>query len=907
MKRIACILLGSLFLFACKDERIEPPGPGPNPDPGTGTGSDKQEIALNIYIPENGVSTYAGEFASANENFFDSIFIDLYQDNSLIDQVGFKRNELEIISDTVVKASYEVDNITTGNLIARVFANRRTPATISSEIVLPAGTPVTSFFMSGQDEIKRNNEGTAYIGTVHLVRNVAKLRTRVSLNSVFLPSNLNIDYDGIKIQVLHTPNNTSLFDGATPPSPAYIDCSERAVRKPPGFNSSVGGLVDSLYLYENISADQTNATQIKIVLPTRSNTEGNKTAEYTYTLNTNATGYNIKRNYIYTLDIKVRGQTLEPLITLDIEPWDDVPIDGSIHGTYLTTQSSEIVFDSNGRATIDFCSDAQAIYFDFSSFNSNNTAQLNFSASSPIKPVGIDSTNVTANLAPDGFRSGHILLDKQHCGSFGFQLEQSRFPDFPAVNFSGKICLRAGNIVKCLSFPARRTYDAHYIVGESILSGDLFTNATAQTDDNGSWLEVSSSRLYTGATNNYSNSVPTALYLHLDENLTTSIRTGSVTLTNTNTGAEKKIYVSQLPALRIGRFGYPTPSATNDDAIYSGDLYTEQLYEYTSSGPIYSESSASMISPNAIYNGSAMSWSAFDYAKYQVFDYQTATYEAINYCAQKNRISSNSTTDIQNGLKWFLPSQAQLMAMWIAYPSLDTIHSNIHKADIYWSSTDNGSYGSAQTLNFRYGNVGHYYKWVNYHVRCVRSVTPNHTPSNSMIEVVGSGADSYPVIDFSKGMPGNSYTTSSKLNTRGTEGDNVNKTLFKKLRVAKTDLLVSSSPFVTQNDAYDYCKTYTESGGTTGNWRLPTQRELYAVWILQTETESLAGLYGFTSLSSDEYYWSASYASTTWYNGAYTNAYMIWGSSTTPGESGNSPHHTITERHRARCVQEINN
>lgn len=898
MRRIAFIFLSSLVLFSCKEERIDSPDPNPNQ-------TDKQEIALNIYIPENSVATYAGEYASANENYFDSIYIDLYQNNTLINQVGFKRSELESISDTIVRAAYEVDNITTGTLTAKVFANRRIPATISDEVVYPTGTPATSFFMSGQNEVKRNIEGTAYIGTVHLIRNVAKLRTKISKNSVVLPSDLIIDYDNIKIQILHTPNSTSLFDDVTPSSTTYIDCTNRTVRKPAGFNATVGGQVDSLYLYENISTNQTNATQIKITLPTRSMSEGNKTAEYTYILNTNTTGYNIKRNYIYTLDIKVRGQDLTPVITLDIEPWNDVLVDGSIHGTYLTTQSSEIVFDPSGKATIDFCSDAQAIYFDFNEFNNNNTAQLGFATSSDIKPIGIDSTNTTAALAPAGFKSGHILLDKQHCGSFGFQLDLNKFPAFPAINFSGKICLRAGNIVKCLSFPARNTYDAHFIIGEPILNGEVFTSATAQADDNGSWLEVSVDRLYTtNATDNFSSVTPKALYLHLDENLTQNIRTGSITLVNANTGVEKKVYISQLPALRIGRFGFETTTPNGDSAQYIGDLYVEQLYEY-STLPVYSASGVSTIVPNnAIYNGNFTAWTAFDFTNYQTFNYQNTTYQAINYCAQKNRIKSDNSVELKNNLKWFLPSQAQLMAMWVAYPAIDTTHSNFNKADIYWSSTDNEAYTSAQTVNVRFGNVGHYFKSTPYYARCVRSATPTHTPSNSMIEIVGSGANSYPVIDFSKGMPAKAYTTTSKLNTRGHENDAVNKTLFKKLRVAKTDLLVSSNALITQNEAYDRCKTYTEAGGAAGNWRLPTQRELYAIWILQTEIERPT--LSFEYLNSSEYYWSSSYASTSLFNSAYTNAYIIWGSRKSPGESGNAPHHAITEKHRARCVQEVN-
>lgn len=908
MKRIALLLLALLTLASCKNHRVEPPPP---PDPDNPSG--KTLIALNIYVPGTSLSTYADEAASAAENYIDSLYIDLYQSNVLINQKKFKRTdqELQVINDSTVRASYEVDNITTGQLKAQVFANWQNPLKITSEIAIPLGTHATSFFMSGEGNIALNAEGTAYVGTVYVKRNVAKLRVKMSKNSIVIPSDLAIDYSNVQIQILHTPDNTTRFENETL-TPTYFNYAERGgtnLREASTFNTTTGGQIDSLYLYENRTSVKAEGTQIKITIPTLSPTEGNKTSEYTYTLYTTTTGYAINRNYIYIIDIKVRGQNLDPLITLDLEPWNDVPIDGSILGGYLTTKTSEIVFDENGIASIDFCSDAQAIYFDYSGFNNdpqNMANAIKIGQGEDIEVVGIEDAD--PNLAPPGYRDGQILLDKQHCGTFKFKLHDDLIAQLPAVNFAGTICVRAGNLVKCFTFPAGNVFDAHYIVGEPILNGETFTSAIASADDNGSWLEVSENRLYINPTTNYSSATPKALYLHLDENLTTSSRTGSITLVNTTTGVEKKFHITQLPALRVGRFGYTADVAVEDNGIYSSDLYMEQLYEY-STMPIYNAANSGVVPSNALYNGrfTALNSSVFNFSLYQTFNYQSATYQAINYCAQKNRIASASAIDINNGLKWYLPAQAQLMGMWISYYGIDSTHTNFNGADIFWSSTDHDSYDLyAHTLNFRYGNVGYYYQNLPYFARCVRDAKPSHTPSSTMVERRVSGTFEYPFVDFSKGMPVNSYTTVSKNNAaaRGDDKGVTNRTLYKTLRIAKNDLNISGTLLWTGDEAYTQCGSYSETGATSG-WRLPTQRELYAIWILQQELKATVPSFEYLG-SGDFNYWSATYASPTYYSNTWTSAWTIDGSFSPAGSSGNAPHQVLTNKNRARCVREEN-
>ena len=611
---------------------------------------------------------------------------------------------------------------------------------------------------------------------------------------------------------------------------------------------------------------------------------------------------------------------MDPLITLDLTPWEDVNIDGSIGGTYLTTDVSEIVFDSDpssptyGEATINFCTDAQAVYFDFTEFNLNNpTRTLGFD--SVTNSLILDGGIVPADplLAPNGFTDGQILLDQGHCGSFKFKLKLSDFPEFPSVNFSGSICVRAGNIVKCFTFPAINMYDAHFIVGEPIFEGELFTGATTQ---GGNWLEVSrGNRLYNNSTGTSLTTAAAAqIYLHLDENLTGDTRTGSVTLTNGS--VTKKINISQLSAIPVGRFGYSTNNSSTDVRTYDAGLFTEQLYEYERGVNYANVAAAGIPAQNFIYNGwgtAVAGWGTptanIVIASYtNNFKYQDALYSAINYCAYKNRPATRGGTLTANDIRWYLPSQAQLMGMWTSYESHKDIATSTFKATdslAYWSATSNSrnipGANEAQYLNFKYGNVGHTKMHVSvagterWATRCVRNGDNTNYPTSGMIT---SGS---PVtINFANGLPAESHNNTAKTaNGTGTEHSTNNRTLFRTLRVASRD---HTSPV--KWDAATNCSGYTE-GSLTSGWRLPTQRELQAIWILQSEIKA-ANPATFDLLKDDDYYWSATEASQTWNNSAnkYTNAWVVFGSVSDPGGSGNTPHRNKEEFSRVRCVRE---
>ena len=949
MKRIALIFIGVITLLAACNSPVEEQTP-PNPEQKPGE-DGKTKLSLNVHIPNNSAATYANEIPSPNENFIDSIYFVLYQGSVAIDTTGFHRTDatnpnktFTIRNDSIIEVGYEVNNITTGALNVQVFANRMNPTTLGSntEIPLPQGNASTSFYMSGETASQLTNTGTAYFGEVHLVRNVAKLRINVSLNSIFIPNDLDIDYNNIIVEVTKTPNTTSKFDNSAALDLApgnYISYPPRTIpgTGPTNLRRSAskfvsgnsdktlnGGQIDSLYLYENkrssfdLNDPSANKTQIKVTIPTTSPTEGNKTASFTYELTTNlnnTSSFNILRNYIYTLNIKVRGQSLEPLITLELQPWNDVYPFADILGTYLTTDISEIVFNSNGEATINFCSDAQAVYFDFGSFNAINSAQIGFNASDNIEPIGIEKADI--NLAPSTHNDGQILLDKQHCGSFTFKLKPGHFPEFPNVNFSGSICMRAGNIVKCFTFPGVTLYDAHFIVGEPLFGGEIFTNASVQINTGGgNWAEVSTSRLYNNSAQSSYSGGAAPIYLHLDENLTGNERTATITLTNSNTNISRRVKISQLPALRVGRFGSLTTNA--EVSTFDMSLFTEQIYEPSTLVQYANAANAPVPTTNYIFNGFGMTSAHLNITNYTngPFNFQSAVYSAINYCAYKNRPNNKTNSFAATDLKWYMPSQAQLMGMWITHESYKNTSTGspiryftVVDSIAYWSSTSNSrimaNANEAQYVSFRFGNVGHTKMYLpndgnkRYWTRCVRNTgTSAQYPTSPMVST------GIPVtINFANGLPLGSYvsgSTNSKTNNgngTGTENATNNLTVYNNLRVAYQD---ATSP-VKWNAAN--CSGYNEPGLSSG-WRLPTQRELQAIWILQSEIKVANP--SFNLLSDKDYYWSATEAAQSWSSSAnkFTNAWVVYGSINDPGGSGNTPHRNKDEYSRVRCVHE---
>lgn len=254
-----------------------------------------------------------------------------------------------------------------------------------------------------------------------------------------------------------------------------------------------------------------------------------------------------------------------------------------------------------------------------------------------------------------------------------------------------------------------------------------------------------------------------------------------------------------------------------------------------------------------------------------------SAYPAAKYCA-----------DLGNG--WYLPSQNQLMAVWVAYNSIPTEFS--FAANYYWSATD--SNGSWYVL---FGNGSAYfsdYRSYDYQIRCVRDVTPTLALSSTVV----TDNESRIIID-SRSLPAKAITTTSKvLSTQATNSAMTpdktstdlasmesNKALFHYFAVSKVENAVSSDWL----NAYTVCKQYNPGDGSTGKWRLPTQRELMLMWILKDRLTSL----GVASFSSGGH-WSATEHSNE--NSWYVNFSNGHTGSSAPVKSGNL---------RVRCIRDL--
>jgi hypothetical protein len=343
------------------------------------------KINLSIKVPKNSISTYSSETGTADENHIDTLFVNILENNVLKAAKKFYGLSLQTVSgtnDSIVNVAFEIDNLTGGTITAEVFANREVITPITTEIPLPdKNNKQTWFMMSGTGTL--DFSGTAYYGTINVMRNVAKLRVRITKHPACIPANLVIMYNDVKIETQQVPDRTQLMAPppiATPTGLSYIadyaSHTGTSLRPEIPIASFNGGQIDSLYLNENYlennNYNASNTTQVKITLPSQAPGMPVKTAEYIYQLFTEGS-HRIKRNFIYILDIKVAGQSLNPFITLEMMPWNDVDVSGNINGVFLNLDKSVInltpgTTQNNPENTI-FKTDYSSVTLDWSKVN----------------------------------------------------------------------------------------------------------------------------------------------------------------------------------------------------------------------------------------------------------------------------------------------------------------------------------------------------------------------------------------------------------------------------------------------------------------------------------------------------------------------------------------------------------
>ena len=392
-------------------------------------GSGKM-INLKVNIPRSDRSTYSSELGSFDENHIDTIFINILEDGVVKETQKLFGSSLYVVpgeNDSIVTVSFEAGSIGNGSITTEVFANRMEILPISGEIPLPDKTnPETCFIMTGSGPLTYN--GTSYSGEVHVSRNVAKLRILISKNTACIPENLIINYSDIKIEAQQVPDRTQLMSPPpilTPPGLTYISFYPRtgaALRPVTPIMSFTGGQIDSLYLNENYLDDgdytTTNKTQIKITVPSQEPGMPVKTDEYTYQLYTEGS-YRLKRNFIYTLSIKIAGQSLDPIITLDVLPWNDIEVNGDINGVFLSLDRSvvplSVMSTKDNAASVIYKTDNTSVTLDWSK----------------IKP----EHNIDTTMKYIQGRDGNIEIFWNENGA----------PDF---DFRDTVFVQAGNIIK---------------------------------------------------------------------------------------------------------------------------------------------------------------------------------------------------------------------------------------------------------------------------------------------------------------------------------------------------------------------------------------------------------------------------------------------------------------------------
>ena len=178
--------------------------------------------------------------------------------------------------------------------------------------------------------------------------------------------------------------------------------------------------------------------------------------------------------------------------------------------------------------------------------------------------------------------------------------------------------------------------DCHY---ERI---DISTATGAVITSDANWIDVSNSATWVAGLTQTVTATSSTVYLHVDDNLTDADRTATVTVTE---GTNTKTYpIKQKAIQKVGWFGAP-----DADGVYTGMLGMEMIEENTYRKWYTDGRGFSAVFP--------------DTDKYKTYTGKELTerygtnslFEAFYYCYEKNKDKTN--------IKWYLPSQAQLLAL----------------------------------------------------------------------------------------------------------------------------------------------------------------------------------------------------------------------------------------------------
>lgn len=332
VKYIILALFGLFLMEGCSNEEEQSLYPTPD-------SNGKRIIALNISIPgspnHSMTRTTVPETGSATENYIDYVYITISSSikgeyHEVFKMPWTKNTAVRDTFKCAVEASW-LEN--PGKLTATVFANYQKdslPGIITDEKKFWKGDNLNTLqklFMSGQDTALVV-DGDSFKGTVNIQRQVAKLRLKVKLTEDCVPVGLEILYDSVRVTVKNVANRADTIKSHSI-NQGYIAYDERRgkalrIYKNEEKKHVIGTVVDSCYVYENIINDYSagQRTTLIVTVPTYDPVADHREDLHGVFEIKGEGNYDIKRNYIYTMNIKVRSQK-EPLnITSVVEPWD---------------------------------------------------------------------------------------------------------------------------------------------------------------------------------------------------------------------------------------------------------------------------------------------------------------------------------------------------------------------------------------------------------------------------------------------------------------------------------------------------------------------------------------------------------------------------------------------------------
>lgn len=339
VKSTITVLFGLFLIVSCSKEEIQSPYPN---------SGGKRTIALNITIPgspNHSITRAGSEIGSATENYIDFLYIKIKSDQAEKGEYEevFKKPWIKgtAVRDTFQCAVEEswLDN--SGQLTAEVFANysqKDLPGIIADEKKIWKGEHLNvlqKLFMAGDSTIKK--DGDNFKGTVCIKRQVAKLRLKIKLADDRVPVGLTVLYDSVRVAVQNVADQADIIESHYF-NHGYIDFKERGGDFLRMYKEEVevagelvkqhieGTVVDSCYVYENIMGDvpaNHKRTTLLVTVPTYDPIANHREDLHgVFEIKGEGNTYDIKRNYIYTMIVKVRSQK-EPLnITSVVQPWE---------------------------------------------------------------------------------------------------------------------------------------------------------------------------------------------------------------------------------------------------------------------------------------------------------------------------------------------------------------------------------------------------------------------------------------------------------------------------------------------------------------------------------------------------------------------------------------------------------